>query len=375
VILIDCLETKVIQPLNEPSPPGRHSEQCHLLLRIVDRLVDSSNNSTAEILHWLAETLLAALETENISGLSVDFAEHHAEAGSFDSSQTIASFSPRSGNSTTRLSLSGSGKKKIMEDTRECLQTIVDTVALSLQHHGNDNTASELKRSEARIAAYRSLLQKLASELSLAEARERRNIAEDLHDHVGQALAFVRTRLARLQGNSVFHGFEEDFSESLRLIDQTIAYIRNLTVTISPPVLYELGLAPAIEWLVEQAEHKYDLKATLTIRGDFSSLGEDLRVILFKTIQELLNNIGKHAAARRFELSAAYTRSGLEIKLCDDGRGFDTSILERRVAQNEGFGLFSIRERIQYIGGLLQIESQPGHGTTVTITAPRWTKD
>ena len=99
---------------------------------------------------------------------------------------------------------------------------------------------------DSQIQSYQRQLRKLASELSLAEARERREIASDLHDHIGQALAFVSQKMSVLRGNSIFSGMEGDFAEILSILEQTIRYTRDLTVEISPPVLYELGLPAAI---------------------------------------------------------------------------------------------------------------------------------
>jgi signal transduction histidine kinase len=93
------------------------------------------------------------------------------------------------------------------------------------------------------IDQYQRQLRRLSSELSLAEARERREIASDVHDHIGQALAYVTQNISVLQGNAIFSGMEEDFSEILSILNQTIRYTRDLTVEISPPVLYELGLS------------------------------------------------------------------------------------------------------------------------------------
>jgi signal transduction histidine kinase len=229
--------------------------------------------------------------------------------------------------------------------------------------------------SERNIHLYQKQLRRLASQLSLAEARERREIAADLHDRIGQALAFVSQKLNILRGNSIFSGREKDFSEILSILEQTIRYTRNLTVEISPPVLYDLGLAAAIDWLVERATQRYEFEVTLNQVGRPREISEDIKVFLFKAIQELLNNVAKHAEADRVDISVGWRATELEVVVRDNGRGFDAIGVERRLTEGNCFGLFNIRERLSYIGGALTVNSAPGEGTRISLIAPYRTSD
>ncbi len=247
----------------------------------------------------------------------------------------------------------------------------------SNKSEGSDDTGSrpsdadrQKQDIDRRIQLYQKQLRRLASELSLAEARGRREIASDLHDHIGQALAFVLQKVSLLQGNSIFSGMDEDFSEILSILNQTIRYTRNLTVEISPPVLYELGLPAAIEWLAERALQRYKLKVLSTQSGVPLEISEAIRVFMFKAIQELINNTAKHAGASRVNIHSFWKKDEFEIVVSDDGRGFDTTTFESGLSEDCCFGLFSIRERLSYIGGTIIINSSPGNGTRVSITAP-----
>lgn len=222
---------------------------------------------------------------------------------------------------------------------------------------------------DGTIRDYQRQLRRLASELSLAEARERREIASDLHDHIGQALAFVSQRVSLLQGNSVFSGMDEEFDQILSILDKAIRYTRDLTVEISPPILYDLGLPPAIEWQAERALEKYGLKVAFDQSGTPFEVTEDVKVFTFKAIQELLNNVAKHAHANEAVVSLKWEEDGLEVTVSDDGVGFDTSKLDAGLSSDCCFGLFSIRERLSYLGGTLKVESSPGKGTRVSIRA------
>jgi signal transduction histidine kinase len=220
------------------------------------------------------------------------------------------------------------------------------------------------------LKAHQSQLRHLASELSLTEARERRKIASDLHDHIGQALAFVAQKVSILQGNAIFSGMDDDFSEILSILRQTIRYTRDLTVEISPPVLYELGLPAAIDWLADRTFKRHGLKISATQSGSPSPIAEDISVFVFKAIQELIANVEKHADASQAEIHANWRKSDFEIVVSDNGQGFDAIALGSALYADCCFGLFSIRERLSYIGGTLEIDSSPGHGTRVSIIAP-----
>ena len=263
-------------------------------------------------------------------------------------------------------------KNELQMESGEELKTRFKKISLELELAKKtlaDETAKQ-KHTERQILDYQKKLQRLSAELTLAEARERREIASNLHDHVGQALAFVRMKLSQLQGNSVFCGFEDDFGGLVKLLDQTIRYTRNLTGEISPPILYELGLIPAIEWLVEQTQKKYDFKVALKISGRPSFLSEDVKITLFKSIQELIANIVKHADAKNVNIYAEWSDKNISLLVVDDGSGFDLDILENRLSKNESFGLFSIRERLKNIGGDISLESKPDFGTSVRISVP-----
>lgn len=228
----------------------------------------------------------------------------------------------------------------------------------------------EQQRKEEQIREYQKQLQRLALELSLSEAKERREIASDLHDHIGQALAFMRLRLSELQGNAVFCGFEESFSEVMQLLEQTISYTRDLTVQISPPVLYEFGLGAALEWRARQLASQHGLKIKVE-RDDYRAQPDTkIAVMLFKSVGELLANVVKHAAAKTVNLRLSGDAGGVNIVVSDDGCGFDTGRAGLKVADDGKYGLFSVQERVRLLGGEFAIDSAPGRGTRVRLQVP-----
>lgn len=229
----------------------------------------------------------------------------------------------------------------------------------------------EYQKAERKIAAYQTQLRHLASELSLTEARERRTIAADLHDHVGQALAFIKMNISQFRGNAVFCGFEGNIDKIMTLLDQTITYTRSLTFEISPPILYELGLEAALEWLADQFQRHHKLTVKVRRSGAVDPIADETKIMLFKSAQEILTNIVKHARTDSAAISVQGDPQWITLEIADNGCGFDRSILDVGATSNDHFGLFSIKERLSYLGGRLNIQSVPGKGTKIILSVPR----
>jgi PAS domain S-box-containing protein len=229
---------------------------------------------------------------------------------------------------------------------------------------------TERQKSQERILAYQKQLRSLASELLLAEERERRSIAADLHDGPCQTLAAARIKIGML--NKVVPPGQPGaaLGEVRDLIDQSIRDTRSLTFEISPPVLYEIGLEAAFDWLVDQFGQRYGIRTEFVSDGLARPFDEDVRILLFRAVRELLINVAKHARARRATVSLEDVDGGVRITVRDDGVGFDAAELRRPARGAAGFGLFNIRERLEHLGGEVVVQSSPGQGTRVMLSAP-----
>ena len=159
-------------------------------------------------------------------------------------------------------------------------------------------------------------------------------------------------------------------TEIREFIEETIQDTRTLTFELSPPVLYELGLEAALGWLVNQTREKHGLQVDLIDDGQPKPLDNGCRVIAFLAVRELLFNVVKHARARSATISVSREDDTVRVDIEDDGIGFETSELDTNSSGSIGFGLFSVRERIQPLGGRLEIHSEPGGGTRVTVVLP-----
>ncbi|MHC4575367.1 MAG: PAS domain-containing sensor histidine kinase [Planctomycetota bacterium] len=239
-----------------------------------------------------------------------------------------------------------------------------------LYYEGTIEDISERKKAEKKLLMYQKQLRSLASELSLAEERLRRRIATDVHDHIGQNLAISKIKLDSLRESVSSEKLGESLSEISEMIAQTIESSRSLTFELSPPVLYELGLEAALEWLVRKTREQHGLSTEFNNDGRAKPLDEDIRVLLFQAVRELLVNVAKHAKAGKVTVSTRRVGDEIRVSVEDDGVGFDASGVRSHGYKAGGFGLFSIKERIGHIGGRLDIESTPASGTRITLIAP-----
>lgn len=229
---------------------------------------------------------------------------------------------------------------------------------------------TERKRAEERLLVYQGQLRSLASELSLSEERVKRRMATDVHDNIGQNLAMAKIKLESLGKSVLSAGLAESLAEISQLIAQAIESTRTLTFELSPPVLYELGLGAALEWLVRNMRTQHGVSAEFNDDGQSKPLEHNILVLLFQAVRELLVNVAKHAQAHRVIVSARRIGDSIHISVEDDGVGFDTSHARYEGYESEGFGLFSIRERLSHLGGHLDVESRAGQGTVATLVAP-----
>jgi len=227
------------------------------------------------------------------------------------------------------------------------------------------------KCAEKRILGDRAKLKSLASELSLAEERERRRIARELHDRISQSLVISKMRLEFLMGRVGQQEIREQLRALVKELGEIVGETRTLTFDLSFPILYELGFeATVAEWLCEEVEKKYGLRCEFEDDGQDKPLDEDVRVLLFRDVRELLINVVKYARARYVRVSVSRQDDRICVQVEDDGIGFDPDEILPAGGERSGYGLFSIRERLEQVGGQIRIDSRPGRGCRVTLVAP-----
>jgi len=223
---------------------------------------------------------------------------------------------------------------------------------------------------EKKMREQQEKLRSLSSELVLTEERQRRKIATELHDRIGQNLAVTKIKLGELRESYPSNLVAGQLSKIHEIVDQTIQDTRSLTFEISPPVLYELGLKPALESLIDQIQRQHKIRIKFSGDGQPESLDDGNRVIFYRAVRELLFNIVKHACAQNVEVSIQRIDDSIQIGIEDDGVGCDISQVDSSMNKARGFGLFSIRERFNHLGGRVDVQSKPGEGTRVILLLP-----
>ena len=233
---------------------------------------------------------------------------------------------------------------------------------------GLEMTAQKI--AEEKMLAYQAKLGRLSSQMTMAEEKERRNIAGELHDGINQTLAVVSMELKLLWKMAAGTELQPPLGTVQDLVRDTIRAVRTMMYELIPRILYERGFLAAIEWLCEQMSARYGLPFQCRDDGAPKPLSENMTIFLFKAVRELLINIGKHAGAGKAEVALRREGDAIVITVSDDGCGFDPEKPPDPDYREGGFGLYSIRERLDYHGANMTVDSAPGHGTRIIITAP-----
>ena len=228
---------------------------------------------------------------------------------------------------------------------------------------GTVQDITERYQYEQTVLDYRKQIQRLAAHDNLLIEAERKRIAHEIHDEIGQLLTVLKIDMqlcrAAIPYDAPLHRRTEDM---LKLIEQTIASVRDITHNLRPPAL-NLGLAAALEWLVQDVGRRTALRIVLNCDYREHIIDDDTATAAFRAVQESVTNIIRHASATDVLITLACRDENLVLEIADNGCGFDVDAAFRR----GGFGLLGMRERIAALGGRLDIESDVEAGTTVRI--------
>ena len=226
------------------------------------------------------------------------------------------------------------------------------------------------KKHLEQINEYQKKLKKLNYELTIAEERERRRIAEYLHDGLGQTISIASIKLSSITRGNLPPAEKKTLEESAGLLRAAVSESRTLVYDLSPPVLYELGLIAAIKWKLEQIENQVHIKTRFHTDENSLALKSDIKVLLFRMVCELLSNAIKHSGADLITVEIQASIQCISILVSDNGKGFNFH-QDMDLSELGGFGLFSINERIDSLQGSLLIESTQSQGTKITVTVPK----
>ena len=209
-------------------------------------------------------------------------------------------------------------------------------------------------------------MRELSQRLVATQEEERKKLSRELHDHVGQILTALRMelgRIDRLRGAS-HPGLADAVTESRKLVDTVVRTVRDLALGLRPSMLDDLGLQPALEWLVRDFSRRCELPVDVVVSGGLDTLPDQHRTCIYRVVQEALTNCIRHSGAKRIQLNVNGNPDLLTITLSDDGIGLDST------RRSGGLGLRGIEERVRELGGSMSIRSGAGQGTTLMVLLP-----
>ncbi|MEO8285650.1 MAG: ATP-binding protein [Chloroflexota bacterium] len=232
---------------------------------------------------------------------------------------------------------------------------LADQLAIAIR---DARLLEQLRQSEGRLKA-------LSRQLVSIQETERRNIARELHDEIGQSLTALKINMQMAQRLSQSDEMAVQLREGLSIVDHTLEQVHNLALALRPAVLDDLGLVSALRWLVNRQSERAGLEGTFTTSALGTRLPSDIETTCFRVSQEALTNIMRHAQAHHVDVDLRLRDLQLELTICDDGLGFDLESARYRGRNGTSLGLIGMRERVELTGGELTIQSAPGQGTTV----------
>jgi signal transduction histidine kinase/streptogramin lyase len=222
---------------------------------------------------------------------------------------------------------------------------------------------------DALHAAYERL-RGLTRRLENAKEDERKRIARELHDEMGQALTTAKINLQLIADDEVPADRERRIVDTVGLIDRMIGHVRTLSLDLRPPLLDELGLVPALKGYLEIQSHRAGIEIDVEASTIPPGLQPELEIAGFRVVQEAITNVVRHARAEHVDVKVRHADGWIELTVKDDGRGFDVDATLERAFGGHHLGLLGIRERVESMGGAVEIRSSPGAGTEIRVKVP-----
>jgi len=242
-------------------------------------------------------------------------------------------------------------RRKRMEDR---LRRVNATLGLRVAEH-----SAQARRRQQQY-------QRVSSRLTQAEVRERQRLAHVLHDNLQQLIFGAKMRMPLIR-KGLNNQQTQVLEQAEDLLQQAIGAARNLSVELCPPILRE-GLGKAMRWLAQWMYDRHQLHVSVRTAGPVDLAGEDIKPLIFQAIREMLFNVVKHAHTARASVRLTHTSDAIHVVVRDKGHGFDPRELD--VKPRSSFGLANMQDRVEILGGHVNIASQPNHGTTITLTVP-----
>jgi len=228
---------------------------------------------------------------------------------------------------------------------------------------------TERKRAAKELEEANHQLRLLSRRLFEVQEEERRHLARELHDEIGQTLTAAKLNLKTIAPD-VPPAVAGRIDDSTQLLDRLLMQVRQLSLDLRPPLLDELGLVPALRWLADQQAQRAGLRVQFTTDAGHVEMEPGVRTACFRVAQEAITNAIRHAKAKTIAVEIRQERDRLFLSVRDDGAGFDPVAIRQQAARGASMGLLSMKERALLTGGGLEIDSAPGRGTEIRASFP-----
>ncbi len=237
--------------------------------------------------------------------------------------------------------------------------------------NGFDPDADSLAQTfNTMLAAIDDLSKTRAIQILHAQEQERKRIARELHDETSQVLTSLLISLAMLEETLTSDTGRARIADTRALAHQTLRAVRNLSIDLRPSALDDLGLLPALRWYIKEYQQKCGIEVEFTSSGLKERLPAEMETAIYRIIQESLTNTAKHAHAHKARVTLTETDAAINVRISDDGCGFDAPAVLRTPWQDRGLGLGGMMERASLLDGSVDIQSQVEHGTTISVRIP-----
>jgi signal transduction histidine kinase len=257
------------------------------------------------------------------------------------------------------VSVASARPRRFTEEDLQLLQVVADRVA----------PAIERGRLDEAVRANREQLKALSRRLLTAQEEERRRLAVELHDELGQVLTAVKINLASLQCPAGAATAPANLRDTIASVDKAMERVRDLALDLRPSVLDDLGLAAAVRWYGDRFARTMHIDTHLSIDA-VPKLSPELETACFRVAQEALTNVARHAQARNVWVDLHLVGDALDLRIRDDGVGFDARVARERAIGGASMGLLGMQERVSLAGGVYELSTGPGRGTEVKACLP-----
>jgi signal transduction histidine kinase len=345
---------------------------------IVYDVLDSSLNSvlitdTQNRIMYMNSSFLKTFEVEDSSQfMNRDAADLFSEE-TFKSLRDISDFINTSGKETIHLVLkTGKGRSMLLETT------VADVVDIDNRITGTMASfidVTELFHLQGVLEDARKRIQELSLKLVTVEENQKKICAQELHDGVGSNLAAIKFAIESRKDLFKQEGSNSDevtFEQLVSIVRQTIEEIQRICKHLRPQILENRGLITALNYLIEDLNAIYkNVEIDFSFDIDEEDIPEDLKIVIFRVAQEIINNGIQHAKAGKINLSLVNAGETIALSASDDGAGFDLAALKNSISSGKGLGIINIEERTRLFGGDMKIYSEKGKGTVVKAWWPR----